>query len=126
MKQPTRNIGKAILFVLSLVSALAVTGCKSYWVDVIVQNETGHRIQQLEVAYPSASFGNNFLAPGASMHYRFQIRNSGPVKVDFTQDDGKTTHAQGLNLVEHQGGQLTIRLLPEGKVQFVPNLQPAS
>lgn len=60
------------------------------------------------------------------MHYRFQIRGAGPLKVEYTSADGKTAQAQGLALTEHQQGELTIRLLPQGKVDFLPKLQPAS
>ncbi len=108
---------------------LSMCGCRSYeshWIDASVENQTGQRIKQLEVAYPSASFGANSLDVGASMHYRFQIRNSGPVKVEYSTDNGKTVKVQGLTLVEHQQGQLTIRLQPEGKIEFIPQLQPAS
>jgi hypothetical protein len=105
---------------------LAASGCKSYWIDADIENQTGQPIHELEVDYPTASFGTNTLAPGAAMHYRFQTRGTGPVKVEYTFGDGKTTHAQGITLEEHQQGQLTIRLLPNGKVEFVPKLQPAS
>jgi hypothetical protein len=113
-----------ILVISALV--LGVSGCKSYWIDADIENQTGQPIHELEVDYPSASFGANALAPGAAMHYRFQTRGSGPVKVEYSFGDGKTTHAQGLTLAEHQQGHLTIRLLPLGKVEFVPALQPAS
>ncbi|WP_263354510.1 hypothetical protein [Acidicapsa acidisoli] len=106
--------------------ALIASGCRSYWIDANIENQTGQPIHELEVDYPSASFGTNTLASGAAMHYRFQTRGSGPVKVEYTSGDGRTTHAQGTTLAEHQEGQLTIRLLPLGKVEFVPKLQPAS
>jgi hypothetical protein len=105
---------------------LIACGCKSYWVDATIENQTGQPVHELEVDYPSASFGANLVAPGAEMHYRFQIRGAGPIKLEYTIGDGKTARAQGLNLAEHQQGQLTIRLLPQGKVVFLPNLQPAS
>lgn len=105
---------------------LAASGCKSYWVDAHIENQTGQSIHELEVDYPTASFGTNTLAPGAAMHYRFQIRGSGPVKVEYTLQNGKTTHAQALTLSERQQGQLTIRLLPLGKIEVVPLLKPAS
>jgi hypothetical protein len=105
---------------------LFATGCKSYWIEADIENHTGQAIHELEVDYPSASFGTNTLAPLADMHYRFQTRGSGPVKVEFTTGDGKIAHAQGLTLAEHQQGQLTIVLLPQGKVEFVPKLVPAS
>jgi hypothetical protein len=105
---------------------LAATGCKSYWVAANIENLTGQTIHELEVDYPSASFGTNTLNSGAVMHYRFQIRGNGPVKVEYTLEDGKTTHAQGVTITEHQEGGLTIRLLPQGKVEFLPDLKPAS
>jgi hypothetical protein len=108
------------------ITAIVISGCKSYWIDATVDNQTGQPIHELEVDYPSASFGSNGLAPGVTMHYRFQVRGSGPVKVEYTTPDGKTTHAQGLTLTEHQQGLLTIRILPESKVVFLPTLQPAS
>jgi hypothetical protein len=112
--------------VLAIVLMLAMSGCKSYWVDATIENQTGQLIRQLEVDYPTASFGTNSLASGSAMHYRFQIRGSGPVKVEYTSTDGKTSRGTGLTLVEHQYGQLTIRLLPQGKVDFLPKLQPTS
>jgi hypothetical protein len=105
---------------------LTASGCRSYWVDADIRNRTGQPIHELEVDYPTASFGTNALAPEADMHYRFQIRGSGPVKVEFTTGDGKTAHGQGLTLTERQQGQLTILLLPQGKVEFLPKLSPAS
>ena len=60
------------------------------------------------------------------MHYRFQIRGSGALKVEYTSGDGKICQAQGLMLNEHQQGEVTIRLLPQGKVDFLPALRPAS
>jgi hypothetical protein len=117
----------ALLLVCALV--LPCVSCKDWrgeWVVTTVENQTGQPVRQLEVDYPSASFGANSLAPGASMHYRLQILGSGPVKVDYTTGDGKSSHSQGLTLVEHQHGTLSVRLLPMGKVEFVPNLQPAS
>lgn len=103
---------------------VATTGCHSDWVDADIENQTGATIHGLEVDYPSASFGKNALESGQTMHYRFQIRGSGPVKVEYTFDNGKVIHAQGLNLAERQRGQLRVRLLPLGKVEFLPKLEP--
>jgi hypothetical protein len=122
LKRPRNRIWTAA----SCAILLAASGCRSYWVDSTVENQTGQPIHELEVDYPTASFGTNTLAPGAAMHYRFQIRGSGPVKVEFTTGDGKSAHVQGLTLTEHQHGRLTIRLLPQGKIDFLPALQPAS
>jgi hypothetical protein len=126
LKQIKHGFACAALLTLMLASMLVMEGCKSYWIDTSVENQTGQPIHELEVDYPTASFGTNTLTPGAAMHYRFQIRGSGPVKVEYTSPDGKTHQVQGLTLVERQQGQLTIRLLPQGKAEFLPKLQPAS
>jgi hypothetical protein len=109
-----------------LTGAMTISGCKSDWVEVTIENQTGKPVHEFVVDYPSASFGTNTLAPGAPFHYRFQIRGAGPVRVEFTGEDGKISHAQGPALSEHQQGQLIIRLLPQNKVEFLPSLQPAS
>lgn len=121
-----RSLAKGILTSLGFVLLLSSSGCRSFWVDASVENQTGATIRELEVDYPTASFGTNSLGPGAVMHYRFQIRGSGPVKVEYTDQNGKPVQAKDLTLIEKQHGQLTLRLLPQGKVQFIPNLQPAS
>ena len=133
MSQIRNRFITGISIVAANVAMLGCVGCKnykSYWIDTSVENQSGQVVQELEVDYPTASFGANSLAPGATMHYRFQIRGSGPVKVEYTSSDeklpNKLVHAQGLTLTEHQHGQLMIRLLPLGKVEFVPSLQPAS
>jgi hypothetical protein len=120
-----RKSAARLTIVLAGLVMLAATGCHSYWIDATIDNETGATIRELEVDYPTASFGKNSLAPGQSMHYRFQIRGSGPVKVEYTFENGKLNHAQGLNLAERQQGQLQIRLMPQGKVEFLPKLEPA-
>jgi hypothetical protein len=105
---------------------LPLAACRSYWINASIENQSGQLIRELEVDYPSASFGADSLAPGATMHYRFQIRGSGPLHVQYSIPGGSSAHADGLSLKERQHGQVTIRLLPQGKVQFLPALQPAS
>ena len=126
MKKLTEMLHNVTACTIILAALLACVGCKSYWVEANIENQTGQPIHELEVTYPTASFGTNTLAPGAAMHYRFQIRGSGPVQVQYTLGNGTSAHTQGLTLTEHQQGQLTVRLLPQGKAEFLPRLQPAS
>ena len=104
---------------------LALAGCHSYHIDATVENRTGGAIQLLEVDYPSASFGIDKLAAGATFHYRIQIRGSGPLKVAFTGKDGRQTVVEGPTVAERQEGRLEIVLLPGNKAEFHPELSPA-
>lgn len=121
MKARLLSISAFSMFALILI---AISGCRSYRVQVTVENRTGAAIQLLEVDYPSASFGADNLAPGASMHYSLQVRGSGPVKVQYTIG-GAQTEISGPSLAEKDEGQLLIVLLPGGKAQFTPQISQA-
>jgi hypothetical protein len=112
--------------ILSLV-LVSTTGCHSYHIDATVENRTGAAITLLEVDYPSASFGADSLAAGADFHYRFQVRGSGPVKAQYTEEPSHATRQfSGPTLYERQEGRLEIVLLPGGKAEFHPDLKPHS
>jgi hypothetical protein len=102
----------------------ALAGCHSYHIDTTIENRTGAPVQLLEVDYPSASFGADVIAPGASFHYRFQVRGSGPLKLSYTVANNKHVQISGPTLSESEQGQLRIVLLPDGKAQFQPQFTP--
>jgi hypothetical protein len=105
--------------------AVFLAGCHSAHVEVAVENRTGTPIRLLEVDYPSASFGSDELATGATMHYRIQVQGRGPVKVQYAAADGHQPQIQGPPLAEGQQGTLEVVLLPEGKAEFHPQLSKA-
>ena len=123
---PFASSRRTILVSLISCALFAATACHSYHIDATIENRTGADIQLLEVDYPSASFGADHLASGATYHYRFQVRDSGPIKITYTGPDQKQIQIAGPTLAERQQGQLKIVLLPAGKAQFQPQLTPPS
>jgi hypothetical protein len=114
---------RALLAALSCTLALlAAAGCRSPHVDVSVENRTGAEVKLLEVDYPSASFGADKLAPGATMHYSVALQGDGEVKVQYTSPDQKQPQMTGPALTEGQAGKLEIVLLAGGKAEFHPDL----
>ena len=111
--------------VMAMALLLALAGCHSYHIETTVENRTGGTIQLLEVDYPSASFGANTLPAGEVLHYRIQLRGTGPLKVQYTGIVGRKTQVEGPLLAEQQEGRIEIVLLPGGKVEFHPNLTDA-
>jgi hypothetical protein len=91
-------------------------------VDITVVNRTGAGIRLLEVDYPSASFGADSLAAGATLHSKIQVQGQGPVKVEYTTANGSQPQISGPDLAEGQQGNLEIALLPGGKAEFRPKL----
>jgi len=117
---PMLAAGVASILILALIS-----GCHSYHIDTTIENRTGAPVQLLEVDYPSASFGADRLESGATFHYRFQVRGSGPLSIQYTDSNGHPAHINGPTLVEGEHGQLQIVLLPEAKAAFQMQLTPA-
>ncbi|MGO8760155.1 MAG: hypothetical protein ACLQG3_18735 [Terracidiphilus sp.] len=109
----------------SLCAATLLAACHSYHIDAAIENRTGADIQLLEVDYPSASFGADHLASGAVFHYRFQVRGSGPLKINYTAANGQQVQIAGPALVEREQGQFDILLLPAGQAEFHPQVAPA-
>ncbi len=100
------------------VALFAATACHSFHIDTTIENKSGGPIQLLEVDYPSASFGVDHLDAGAVFHYRFQVRGSGPLTLQYTDAGGQQAKISGPTLDEHQQGQLQIVLLPGAKAEF--------
>lgn len=116
--------GWGLIAVLFPALLMAVSACHSFHIETAVENRTGAEVRLLEVDYPSASFGADSLAPGASLHYRIQVRGEGPIKVQYTAGDGSQQQLTGPAIAEGQEGRLEIILLPAGKAQFQPELIP--
>ena len=112
------------LAAIACAGLVAASGCHSFHIETTVENRTGSAIRLLEVDYPSASFGSDGLASGASMHYRIQVRGEGPLKLQYTGGDGHLQQIDGPALAERQEGKLEIVLLPGGKAEFHPALTP--
>jgi hypothetical protein len=106
-----------------LLGSGALPGCHSAFINATVQNHTGSAISPLEVDYPSASFGTEALASGATFKYRFKILGSGPTKVSWTDARHQEHTAAGPNLKEGEEGTLLIVLAPTG-VTWTPAVRP--
>lgn len=118
------NRKTAIPAILALVWLSSLLACHSYHIDATIANRSGGPITLLEVDYPSASFGADALAANSLFHYSFQTRGSGQLTIQYTAANGNQVQVKGPMLYEKQQGRLEIVLLPNGKVEFNPTLQP--
>jgi hypothetical protein len=114
---------RAFMPALVLGLGLAISGCHSHHIDSMIDNHTGTAIHQVEIDYPSASFGIDTLTAGQVYSYRFQVQGKGPLKVQYTDSNGKQVHVQGTILSEGDQGEYLVILLPDGKAQWVPSLK---
>jgi hypothetical protein len=120
----SRALAGSFLTAAALPLVLSIAGCHSYRIDATVENHTGEAITELEVDYPSASFGTNRVAADGVFHYRFQVRNSGLVTVQYNTANDHQVKISGPSLSEQQEGRIDIVLQPGGKADFDTHLTP--
>ncbi len=102
----------------------AMAGCHSHYVQTTVVNDGPTTLENIEVDYPSASFGIASLAPGARFNYRFKILGSGPMHLLY-QDSKEKAHSEvGPNLTEGQEGTLEIDINRAGKNVWTLKVTP--
>lgn len=125
-KSHYRSRTRRALWGFLLTPLLIAASCRSYIVHVTVVNHTGGPVNQLEVDYPSASFGVDTLPAGAVYHYRLQLQDRGFIKVQYTAGEKPQYTSTGPTVHEKQQGDLEIILDPKGKTEFHPDLTPPS
>jgi hypothetical protein len=114
--------GSFWLFVLT--SLIFVVGCRSKLVEVRVVNSGTTELHNVEVDYPSASFGVSTLAPGATYIYRIQLQDAGRMKVEFYDSKEQPHSGKGPYAEQGQQGTLTLTLDGSGKNQWNVQLHP--
>lgn len=100
--------------VAATVLSVCLLGCHSAYIEAMVVNHTKSPLALVEVDYPSASFGTQDLAPGASYQYRFKVLGEGATKALWT-DATHTDHTlNGPELRENDEGRLVLTFEPAG------------
>lgn len=111
---------------LAAFGALTVIGCRARPYQgaplnqrfmVTVRNQ-GPDIRQLEVDYPNASFGQDRLASGATFQYQPKLIGSGPIKITFTDQAGKSHTATGPTVQENERKDLVIAIGQDESILF--------
>jgi hypothetical protein len=109
----------------AFLSFVLIAGCRSPYVQTTVLNSGSTELHNIEVDYPSASFGISSLAPGEAFHYRFQLQDAGRMKVQFFDSAKKSHSGIGPYAAEGQQGTLAITLDGSGKNVWTANLHPS-
>jgi hypothetical protein len=119
-----RNRLRGFLLSVGLAAVVTLAGCRSKLVEVRVVNSGSTELHNIEVDYPSASFGLPSLAPGATYVYRIQLQDAGRMKVEFFDSKQQPHSGKGPYVEQGQQGTLTLTLDGSGKNQWDAQLAP--
>lgn len=108
------SLSASAIFLASL--ALATTGCRSRVVQVKLINISQQPVTTIIIDYPGATFGKNQLDPGKTFLYPVKPLETGPLKIQFADANGKTHTALGPELHKNDEGMIEIRFDQEKAV----------
>jgi hypothetical protein len=118
------NYLRGLLALAALAGSMLTVGCRAKLVEVRVVNSGTTDLHNIEVDYPSASFGMSNLAPGVTYVYRIQLQDAGRMRVEFYDRKEQPHSGKGPYVKEGQQGTLTLTLDASGKNKWTPQLQP--
>jgi hypothetical protein len=96
-----------VCFALLLVAFLA--GCRAHMVTIKLVNTSAEPLSTIIVDYPSATFGKDKLAPGETFSSPVKLTDDGPLKVQFTDANGRNHSYTGPMLHKSEEGSIEIR-----------------
>ena len=91
-----------------LMSALAA--CRSHVVKVNLINTSSEPVKTIIVDYPTATFGKDTLAPGATFSYAIKPLETGMLKVQFTDAKGAIHNYSGMPLHKNDDGVIDVNI----------------
>src|SRR5262249_22211309 len=103
------NLRLACCFAV-LILLFSVTGCRSHVIKVSLTNTSAQPLSAIIVDYPTATFGVNTLAPGKTFQYTIKPLDSGALKIQFADANGKIHRATGPVVMKGQEGTIQINL----------------
>ncbi|HTX41037.1 MAG TPA: hypothetical protein VMD25_04360 [Acidobacteriaceae bacterium] len=120
---------KAVVLFAASCALLAacgpLAGCRSPWVQAIIDNQQSTPVNVLEVDYPGGSFGVQSIAPHATFRYRFHLLGTDKVVLTFTDAAEQNRKSTGPELEKGQAGTLRIEIEPGDRVEWIPTLAAA-
>ena len=112
MKSTSFLISAMLLTALSL----GTMGCRSHVVKVNLINVSQQPVTTIVVDYPGATFGKNQLDPGKTYLYPVKPLETGPLKIQFADANGKMHTALGPELHKDDDGLVEVRFDQEKAV----------
>ncbi|HEX4606516.1 MAG TPA: hypothetical protein VH724_21130 [Candidatus Angelobacter sp.] len=98
---------------------LLLAGCRSHVVKINLINTSTEPVKTIIVDYPTATFGKDALAPGATFSYAIKPLETGMFKVQFTDAKGSIHSLTGPMLHKNDDGSIDVKLDQSG-AQAIP------
>jgi hypothetical protein len=95
--------------VILLIALAAMAGCRAHMVKINLVNTSAGPLSTIIVDYPSATFGKDKLGPSETFSSTVKLTDDGPLKVQFTDANGKNHSYTGPMLHKSEEGSIDIK-----------------
>src|SRR5258707_9371659 len=103
-------------FAVAMLLMSALAGCRSHVVKINLINTSTEPVKTIIVDYPTATFGKDALAPGATFSYAIKPLETGMMKVQFTDAKGAIHSYSGTTLHKNDDGVIDVNINKSGAV----------
>jgi hypothetical protein len=110
---------KRFRFLVPITLLIALAGCRAHVVKITLTNTGAQPLRTIIVDYPSATFGKDVLAPGATFSYAIKPIETGPLKIQFTNATGVIQTYLYPALHKDDDGSIEVSLNQNGAVAVV-------
>lgn len=86
-----------------------LAGCRAHMVMIKLVNTSADPLSTIIIDYPSATFGKDKLAPSETFSSTVKLTDNGPLKIQFTDANGRNHTSTGPVLHKNQAGIIEIR-----------------
>jgi hypothetical protein len=101
-------IRKTSALIFCAVFCLALSGCASRVITVVIKNNGDAQIQNVEVTYNGGSYGVSSIAPGAAHQNRIKPFGASTLQVDYLDATGKKKKQAGPRVAKNDAGTVQI------------------
>jgi hypothetical protein len=104
------SIRKNFFLILAATLCLALCGCASRVITVVINNQSDSPIRNIEVTYNGGSYGVSSIAAGAAHKNQIKPFGASTLQIDYLDASGKKKTQAGPRVAKNDSGTVQITI----------------
>jgi hypothetical protein len=117
------SIRKTFFLIFAATLCLALSGCASRVITVVIDNKSDAPIRNVEVTYNGGSYGVSSIAPGAVHKNRIKPFGPSTLQIDYVDASGKKKTQAGPRVAKNDSGTVQIAIT-NNDFKWTGNISP--
>jgi hypothetical protein len=117
------HIRKNFIFIFAAFLCLALSGCASRVITVVIRNQSDAPIRNVEVTYNGGSYGVSSIAAGAESQNHIKPFGPSTLQIDYVDASGKKKTQAGPRVAKNDSGTVQVTIT-NNDFKWTGNLSP--